>query len=124
MAKANKLFTKTAYKEVPAIRSTDGQGDSAVVHVRLFSPLSGWAWYVTEFDPETGEAFGLIHGHETELGTFAIGLGDDQYSGESMQDLNNNFRAKGLRMPPYERDLHWTPRFIGDIKGRITRGSL
>lgn len=43
-----------------------------VARVKLFSCVSGWTWYVTEYDPATGEAFGLVEGFADEWGYFSI----------------------------------------------------
>jgi len=123
MAKANVLWTKTAFAKVPKIMSQDGKGENAVAYVKLFSPLSGWRWYITEYDTETGEAFGLVQGSEVELGNFAIkevNVGD--WGGQDMQSHNDNFRKHRYRMPPFERDLHFKPTTIGKIRKTIEVG--
>ena len=72
--------------------------------MKLFSPYSGWTWYVTEWDAETGECFGLVQGFETELGYF------------SMDELAE---AKIFgTVPAVERDLYWKPITLGEIRGR------
>lgn len=119
MAKCNTLVTKTAFANVPLMRAQEGKGDEAIAYVKIFSPLTGWRYYVTEYDHETGEAFGLVEGNEIELGTFA--LSGDGWDGESMQDQNDNFEGK-YRCPPFERDLHFTPTTIGKIRACLERG--
>jgi len=120
MAKCNTLVTKTAFAKVPPIRAQDGLGDEAIAYVKVFSPLNGWRWYITEYDPETGEAFGLVQGNEIELGSFALsGYGWD---GESMQDQNDNFRGR-FSIPPFERDLYYTPTTLGKIRESIAKGN-
>lgn len=45
------------------------------VIVKFFTPDSNWAWYVTEgTKEENGDwtFFGLVEGHETELGYFTL----------------------------------------------------
>lgn len=124
MAAANKLWTKTSFKKVPPLLAQDGKGDDAVAYVKIFSILSGWRWYITEYDPETGEAFGLVQGHEVELGTFALNdpfPKDEGYGGEDMQSQNINFRGRYL-CPPFERDLHFKPTTIGKIRESIKQG--
>ncbi len=122
MAAANKLFSKTSFGRCPGIRGQESKGDDAIVYAKLFCPQNGWRWYITEFDRDTGEAFGLVAGLEVELGSFAIGLGDDQYDGESMQDQNNNWRGK-YRFPPFERDLHWLPRTLKEVRDNLAAGN-
>lgn len=123
MAKANKLVTKTAFAKVPPMRSQDGKGDEAVAYAKVFCPQNGWRWYITEYDPATGEAFGLVQGHEVELGTFALDnpLGDNGWGGEDMQSQNDNWRGR-YPYPPFERDLHFKPTTIGKIRASFEHG--
>lgn len=81
--------------QVPALYSQELKGaDDAIVYVKLFS--GSWTWYITEFDPESGIAFGLVDGHEQELGYMSIP------------------ELAETPMPPFglgvERDLYWTPK--------------
>jgi len=124
MAAANKLWTKTAFKKVPGLREQENKGDDAIAHVKLFCPQNGWRWYITEYDPETGEAFGLVQGHEVELGTFAVNnpLGEDGWDGEDMQSQNNNWRGRYL-YPPFERDMWFRPMTLREVKESIKNGN-
>ncbi|MBU5669274.1 DEAD/DEAH box helicase family protein [Peptoniphilus sp. MSJ-1] len=43
------------------------------VHTAYFIPFkSNWTWYMTEYDRETGDAFGLVLGDEPEWGYFNL----------------------------------------------------
>ena len=64
-----KLMPKRLAATVPPLYATDGE-DDPIARVRLFS-LSGWVWLVTEYDVESGEAFGLVRGLEEEWGYFS-----------------------------------------------------
>jgi hypothetical protein len=50
-------FYPTEADALPALYATDGQGKDAVARVRYFGPGES-QWLVTEYDPETGMAFG------------------------------------------------------------------
>lgn len=128
MSPYNKLWTKTAFAKVPAIGSQDGKGDNAVAHVKIFA-LSG-RWYVLEYDPETGRAFCL---HQNTNGDVSIGyspineVNPGDWDGEDMQSQNNQWKEKGYRFPPFERDSSfgrsgkgWT---VAEIKASIERGN-
>lgn len=65
-----KLITKEIEKKAPKLYETDGQGKQAVAVAHFFN--SAWDWYMTEYDPATGEAFGLVKGQYAELGYFSI----------------------------------------------------
>ena len=67
------LLTATVVNRIPALRSQDGKGRNAIAYVKFFH--STWTWYVTEWDPETGECFGLVVSDtepEGELGYFSV----------------------------------------------------
>jgi len=113
MKPANQLWTKTAFAKVPPIYSQDGKGDDAIAYVKVFCITNGWRYYITEYDPSTGEAFGLVQGFEVELGSFA--LTGDQWTDDSMQQLNDKARI----LPPFERDFHFKPATIGAIRAAI-----
>ena len=34
----------------PPFYSQDGQGDEAIVYVKIFDPSGSWTWYLTEWD--------------------------------------------------------------------------
>jgi hypothetical protein len=90
---------------LPKLYSTDGQGDRALVQMKFFTPDSDWTWFVLEFDGEA-ECFGLVHGFEEELGSF------------NLNELESARGPLGLRV---ERDLHWTPKPLGECR---TQGKM
>jgi hypothetical protein len=99
-----KMMTQELRKELPDLYSQDGKGMEAVAVVHYFSPYSGWDWYGTEFDGED-TFFGLVRGFESELGYF------------SLAELSAaKVKIAGVEVPAVERDLHWTPRPLNEIK--------
>lgn len=56
---------------IPALYAQE-EAEDPIAYAHLFSPYSGWDWFVTEIDPESGLAFGLVNGHFSELGYFSI----------------------------------------------------
>ncbi|OGR49687.1 MAG: hypothetical protein A2X37_10775, partial [Elusimicrobia bacterium GWA2_66_18] len=66
--------------------------DKVKIVAKFFHPMSSWRWYATEFDPESGMFFGLVAGHELELGYFSL---------EEFLDTEVKMRL------PFERDLHF-----------------
>jgi hypothetical protein len=97
-----KLLTKEITRAFPEFGSTDGQGDSAKVVVKFFTPDSNWTWYATEFDGED-TFFGLVCGHESELGYF------------SLSELSSVRGPMGL---PIERDRHLGSITVGEARTR------
>ena len=100
----HKLMTREIGKKIPALyaNENDEDPDAVVVHAKLFSPYSRWTWYITEWNAETGECFGLVEGFETEIGYF---------------DLTELSEITVLgRVPAVERDLYWEPKTLGEIR--------
>lgn len=91
---------KSPYLKGPAyryLRVSDKlpvQSDSRA-RVKLFDPTGSWTWFISSFDPETGIAYGRVHGFEDEYGDIYI---------PELVEYRGRF---GL---PIERDLHWTPQ--------------
>src|SRR5437762_7607669 len=56
---------------IPRLYATEKVKDPTV-HAKFFTPDSGWTWFVTEFDPAERMCFGLVIGHERELGYFSL----------------------------------------------------
>jgi hypothetical protein len=66
-----------------------------LVRVKFFTPDSNWTWFAIEYSPEERLFFGLVIGHESELGYF------------SLDELES---ARGPLGLPIERDLNWVPK--------------
>ena len=62
-----KLLTKALERKLPALNSSTNKA-----HVKWFTPDANWTWYVMEYDPETGDCYGLVDGLEKEFGYFNI----------------------------------------------------
>lgn len=97
------LMPAALAKQVPALRSTERVADPTV-WIKYFTPDSNWTWFVTEYDPEERQAFGLVAGFETELGYF------------SLDELGEARGPLGLRI---ERDLHWSPKPLSAVRASL-----
>lgn len=91
---------KSIAKKIPAIGTTDGQGDSALVHLHYF--VGSADWFITELNPETGVAFGWAE----------ILPGGGELGYVSLPELESVL-AKG--MWPVERDLYWDVRPLREV---------
>lgn len=98
-----KLMTEELASVLPAMYATEDERDP-VARVHYFSSTGGWDWYLVEYDPATGEAFGLVCGFETEWGCFSI---------REMEEVN---RAHGYNI--IERDVCFAPRSASALEGR------
>ena len=85
---------------IPLLYATEEQKDP-IAYVKLFTPDSNWTWYITEYSKEENLCFGLVVGHETELGYFSI---------DELQAVRGPL---GLKI---ERDLHFTPERLSVLK--------
>ena len=101
-----KMLTKALAKKLPALRETEETTEPKAV-VKWFCPWGNWTWYCTEYSPETGECFGLVVGHEVELGYW------------SLPELESIRGPGGLKI---ERDLYWSPTSIKEIKAKAKGG--
>jgi hypothetical protein len=67
------LITKELQKTTPKIGSSAKKScEELVFYIKLFTPWTYWTWYIAEMNYDTGECFGLVQGHETELGYFNL----------------------------------------------------
>jgi hypothetical protein len=94
------LITKTLLRTIPKLGATEHTKDP-IARVKLFTPDSNFTWYVTEYDPKSREAFGLVLGFEIELGYF------------SLDELESLRGPLGL---PVERDQWFTPVALSKVR--------
>ena len=52
----HKLMTKELGEKIPKLYANEDVADydAVVARVKLFSPYTGWRWFITEWDAETG----------------------------------------------------------------------
>jgi hypothetical protein len=98
---AHTLMPAWLAAEIPALYSQENTEDP-IVCAKFFTPDSSWTWYVTELDPMERVCFGLVDGHEQELGYF------------SLDELASVRGRLGLRI---ERDLWFTPCLLSAVRG-------
>lgn len=91
---AHNLLPAELAARIPPLYTTDKQTDP-IAHVKLFTPDAGWTWFITEYDSAERRCFGLVIGHDRELGYF------------SLAELETVRGPLGL---PIERDLYWEPK--------------
>jgi len=84
-----KLLTKEIEERFKKIGSQENIKDPQII-VKFFS--GSWTWYATEYDQDTKTFFGLVEGHDTELGYF------------SLEELESVKGPLGLGI---ERDIHY-----------------
>ena len=107
--RGHKLMTRELADTIPPLYANDGADDTdaVVAKAKLFSPYTGWRWYITEWEAESGLCFGLVEGFETELGYFHL------------TELSEVTVFGGV--PAVERDLYWEPQALGEIRRQALR---
>jgi len=66
-----KILDVEQIKNIPPLYATEKIKDP-IVHLRLYSPIITWQWFITEYNPTDKIAFGLVSGLEVELGYISI----------------------------------------------------
>jgi hypothetical protein len=106
-------LTKALLKRLPALYSQEDTADPMVV-AKFFTPDAGWTWYAIEGSPVDANGyydtdkekvdvvfFGLVSGIDVELGYFSL---------SELKSVRGKF---GL---PVERDLHFQPTRLSEVK--------
>ena len=99
MEKIMKLLTKKLINKFNKIGSQENIEDPIIV-AKFFHPFSNYTWYATEYNNETKMFFGMVHGHEKELGYFSL-------------DELSSLKVGGL---PVERDLYFSNKKLSKLK--------
>ena len=94
------LLTKEIRQQLPKLYENEELGLEAPVHVKFFTPDSGWTWYASEFDGED-VFFGLVSGFDIEYGNF------------SLKELQEAIDLLGLQI---ERDVHFEPKPLRELE--------
>ena len=105
----HKMLTAEDVKRLPALGTTDGQGDEATVQVKYFCPYNGrHTILVTEWD-----------GEDTLYGYVISPLGQDcdEWGYSSLSELANA-AGMGGKLPLIERDCYFEPVTVGAFKAR------
>ncbi len=96
------LLKKIDLENLPKLYETEEEEDP-IVYVKLFHPLGGATWLLTEYNPETKIAFGYAYITEGELGYISL---------EELEELN----IAGLKV---ERDISWIPKKLSMAKQEL-----
>lgn len=92
-----KILTAAILKALPAIGTTSNMRAEAIkVPLKVFNPGGSQSWFITEYDPKSGEAFGYV-----------TGMGNDELG---YIDMNELLTVRGHFGLPMERDSSWDPK--------------
>jgi hypothetical protein len=107
--RGHKLLPKAILKKLPPIYTHDGKPKNEVpIIAKFFHPRHPWRWFATEFDPATGEFFGIVDGFERGMGYFSLA-----------EFIEFEKDPKSWRLP-FERDLFYTGTLQDVIDGKLT----
>lgn len=102
--RGHELLPDSVAASLPALYANEGESDPVAL-VKFFCPYSAAVWYITEYDPEQGLAFGWAD----------LGFGCGELGYISVEELAT---AEKRGLPLIERDLYWSPRPLSEaIKG-------
>jgi len=103
--RGHKIMPKALSSKVPPLGSQDGKGKDAIVYAKFFDPQGSATWYMTEFDPKTGDAFGYAD---------MFGSGDSQSAEMGYFNVWEIGQTMGKMGIPMERDNYWTEKTINE----------
>jgi hypothetical protein len=111
------LLTEKLRKQLPVLYSQENEKDPLVV-CKFFDPAGSWTWYATEgspvdengyFDTEKEKVdflfFGLVVGHEAELGYFSL---------KELAEVNQERKVREVL--PIKRDIFFKPCRLSEVK--------
>src|SRR5512135_804479 len=123
------LLTKELQRKIPPLYSQENEADPVCV-AKFFMPDGAFTWFViegstreqegcgwgenchhrplTEYDPDRDDVlfFGYVRGLESELGYFTLA---------ELTDI------RGMLRLPVERDRHFTPTRLSEVKANLSR---
>ena len=67
-----KLLTKEIVKKAQKQYNESSDLESQKVVAKFFNPMGSWTWYLTELEEDKDYAYGIVDGHEVEIGSFLI----------------------------------------------------
>jgi len=103
-----KLFTKAILKNLPPIGATaELESEDNEVRCKLFNAMGVGTWYIVEYDPETGEAFGFVN------------LGNPDFAELGYFNVNEIKNTRGVML---ERDKWFTKMNLAEVIKTVKDG--
>lgn len=103
-----KLLTKEIINKLPKRYSQENEKNPMII-CKFFDPTGSWSWYAIEGEQEGDDFifFGLVEGFESELGYFSL---------HELETCKQGLT--GMRALPIERDIHFKPCRLSEIRGK------
>ena len=89
-----KLLTKEITKKATEQFDKGSDLDDQMIIAKFFNPMGSWTWYLMNLADDGDYAWGIVDGHEVEMGSF------------SMNELQSVKLPFGLGI---ERDMYFEP---------------
>ena len=96
-----KEITEKAQKQYDKGSDIDGQ----MIVAKFFDPMGSWTWYLMNLADDKDYAWGIVDGHEVEMGSF------------SMKELASIQLPLGLGI---ERDIYFEPVKASELWKELT----
>ena len=99
-----KLMTKEIQKKAEK-QYEQGSNMEQMVVAKFFDAMGSWKWYLMNMDRDENYCWGIVKGHEVEMGSFSL----DEL--KSMQ-------------PRIQRDLYFEPTPANEVWDVLQRGDF
>jgi hypothetical protein len=81
----------------------DGSDMEQMVVAKYFDAMGGWKWFLMNMDKDEDYCWGIVKGHEVEMGSFSI---------KELQSMS----------PRIQRDLYFEPVKASEIWEQLNKG--
>ncbi len=101
-----KLITKEIIQRCKELKQYNKPLHKQIVIAKFFNPCGAGTWYLTDYNPKTGIAFGYVSifgDWNDEWGSFSI---------KELEDFKDSRFGLGI-----ERDIYWTEKPVKEIIG-------
>lgn len=102
-----KLLTKEITEKAQKQYNKSSDLESQKVIAKFFNPMGDWTWYLMNLDKDKDYAWGIVKGHEVEMGSFLI------------SELESLELPLGLGI---ERDRAWKPIAAKEVYDGLLEG--
>mgnify|MGYP003108892308 FL=1 len=102
-----KLLTKEIVEKAQDQYNRASDLDSQDVVAKFFDPMGSWTWYLMNLGKDKDYAWGIVKGHEVEMGSFLI------------SELESVQLPLGMTI---ERDKFWQPKGAKEVYDGLLEG--
>ncbi len=103
-----KLMTKKIESKLKPLYHYEKSGEAPIAVLKFFDPTGSWSWYAAEGQKQDDGDWlfwGAVDGFEFEYGYFTL---------RELQHAKDG--CTGLQSLPIERDLHFHPTLLSELR--------